>query len=147
MLLDSKFAIFLFYFNQEISNVDPTDRDKRKIFGPDVGFGVKNAVLGYVFGVSWKCRSRTLIYLFVPVITNNTRSIPSIILIAHNASIAITFLYSTYIQRHLYIEFHQYHKPFIRKRRKHSSHKKAIFELYEGKSEKYHGLKFQNVGK
>lgn len=28
------------------------DREKRKIFGPDVGFGVKNAVLGYVFGVS-----------------------------------------------------------------------------------------------
>jgi len=26
------------------------DRDKRKIFGPDVGFGIKNAVLGYVFG-------------------------------------------------------------------------------------------------
>lgn len=26
------------------------DREKRKIFGPDVGFGVKNAVLGYVFG-------------------------------------------------------------------------------------------------
>lgn len=28
------------------------DREKRKIFGPDVGFGVKNAILGYVFGVS-----------------------------------------------------------------------------------------------
>lgn len=28
------------------------DREKRKIFGPDVGFGIKNAVLGYVFGVS-----------------------------------------------------------------------------------------------
>lgn len=32
--------------------MEPADRDKRKIFGPDVGFGVKNAVLGYVFGVS-----------------------------------------------------------------------------------------------
>lgn len=41
----------------EISPIDVAEgisltenREKRKIFGPDVGFGVKNAVLGYVFG-------------------------------------------------------------------------------------------------
>ncbi|XP_031625589.1 uncharacterized protein LOC116342210 [Contarinia nasturtii] len=32
------------------NELDVQDRDKRKIFGPDIGFGVKNAVLGYVFG-------------------------------------------------------------------------------------------------
>ena len=42
-------VIFLFFQEGTQSEVD---REKRKIFGPDVGFGIKNAILGYVFGVS-----------------------------------------------------------------------------------------------
>lgn len=44
-------TIFSFHFQEGTQS--EVDREKRKIFGPDVGFGVKNAILGYVFGVSW----------------------------------------------------------------------------------------------
>lgn len=43
--------IHFFYCPQDNLAVNDVDRDKRG-FGPDVGFGAKNAILGYVFGVS-----------------------------------------------------------------------------------------------
>lgn len=44
-------CLFFYQFFFQEGTQSEVDREKRA-FGPDVGFGVKNAVLGYVFGVS-----------------------------------------------------------------------------------------------
>lgn len=49
--LRTKISEFLFSMKLQDTPSEGLDREKRLI--PDAGFGAKNAILGYVFGVSW----------------------------------------------------------------------------------------------